>query len=105
MTEIRPKKHLSGVHRIELFVVIAIFLMAAFSSNFAYRLYDVLPEPFVWLMVAIYNFLVVDTFSSIGLDSPFWWGLGHGISTATVIGLLLWILNCSISWIYAGFKK
>jgi hypothetical protein len=101
----RPLENLSGIHRIVLIVVTAVFLMAAFSSNFVYRSYDVLPAPVVWLMVSIYNLIVVDIFSSIGLDSPFWWGLGSGISTAFVIGLLMWILSRSISWIYAGFKK
>jgi len=98
-------KNLSGIHRIELIIVIVVFFIAAFSSTFVYRSYDALPAPVVWLMVAIYNLLVADIFSNIGLDSPFWWGLGNGISTAVVIGLLLWILNHSASWVYAGFKK
>ena len=101
----RPLRNLNGIQRIEFIVVIASFLMAAFSSNFVYRTYSALPEPVVWMMVSIYNLLVVDIFSSIGLDSPLWWGIGHGFSTAMVIALFLWILNCSISWVYEGFKK
>ena len=101
----RPLENLNGFQRIKFIVVIAAFLIAAFSSNFVYRTYDAFPEPVVWLMVTIYNLLVVDMFSSIGLDSPFWWGLGRGISTAVVVGLFLWIFSLSISWIYVGFKK
>jgi hypothetical protein len=97
-------KKLNGIHRIQVIAVVAVFFMAAFSLSFVGDLYSLLPEGIVWLMVIINNF-VVHAFANMGLDSPLWWGIGHGFSTAIVIALFLLILNHSVSWVYAGFKK
>lgn len=56
-------------------------------------------------MVATYNLIVVDFFSNIGLDSEFWWGFGRGLSTSIVIGLIFWIFNKTVKWVYVGFNK
>jgi hypothetical protein len=96
---------LNGIHRIELVFVAILFFMSAFSSTFVYKLYSYLPEAIKWLMVNIYNLIVVDFFSNIGFDSEFWWGFGRGLSTAIVAGLIFWILNKIIKWIYVGFNK
>jgi hypothetical protein len=97
-------KKLNGIHRIQVMVVLAVFFLSAFSMNFVGGLYSLLPEGIIWLMVGINNFLV-HALANSGLDAPLWWGIGNGFSSAIVIALLLWILNLSVSWIYAGFKK
>lgn len=94
-----------GIQRIEIVLIAIIFLVSAFSQNFVYKLYSIFPEAVKWLMVNLYNLIVVDFFSTIGLDSEFWWGLGRGLSTAVVIGLLLLIINKLFKWVYAGFIK
>ena len=97
-------KKLNGIHRIQVIAVLAVFFLSAFSMSFVSELYSLLPEGIVWLMVIINNFLV-HALANSGLDSPLWWGIGHGFSTAIVIALFLWVLNFSVSWVYAGFKK
>ncbi len=97
--------YLNGIHRIEVVLVSIFFFISALSSKFVYKLYSILPDAITWLMVAIYNLIVADLFSNIGLDSEFWWGLGRGLSTAFVIGLILLIMNKAIKWVYAGFTK
>jgi hypothetical protein len=96
---------LKGIQRIEIVLIAILFLVSAFSQNFVYKLYSIFPEAVKWLMVNVYNLIVGDFFSNIGLDSEFWWGLGRGLSTALVIGLILWVINMVVRWIYLGFKK
>lgn len=101
----RILEKLNGVQRIELIAVLLVFFMSAFSMSFVNNLYSTLPEGIVWLMVNIYNLIVVDLFANNGLDSPLWWGLGSGLSNAFVTALLLLVFNKAITWVLIGFKK
>jgi hypothetical protein len=100
-----PSNYLNGIQRVEIVLIAIIFLISSFSQNFVYKIYSILPEVITWPMVATYNLIVVDFFSNIGLDSEFWWGFGRGLSTSIVIGLIFWIFNKTVKWVYVGFNK
>lgn len=101
----RILEKLNGIERIELIAVLLVFFISAFSMSFVSSLYSALPEGIVWLMVNIYNLIVVDLFANNGLDSPLWWGLGSGLSNAFVTALVLLIINKAIAWVLIGFKR
>jgi hypothetical protein len=96
-----------GIQRVEIVLITILFMFASFSSDnfFWIKFFPILPELFQWSMVAIYNIIVVDFFSNIGLDSKFWWGLGRGLTTAFFIGLFFYLIKKVIKWVYAGFIK